>query len=152
VPSGWTLSADKEQILVLSSEEADTPIKSISSKVHVPAPIKIIMMFMSEADLLPSWMPSFLGLKERRLTQLGLFRKLLHIKIWVPWPFKDHEMVFNAMGCDVIEGHSSILVVVRSYDAIRIFMEKCTCRRSPATKVRIDISLARSIRAWWRKK
>ena len=82
----------------------------------------------------------------------GLFRKLLHIKIWVPWPFKDREMVFNAMGCDVIEGHSSILVVVRSYDAIRIFMEKCTCRRSPATKVRIDISLARSIRAWWRKK
>jgi len=143
--NGWKLSTDAEQIVVLYREEPDgNPIKSIACHFDVPAAIKIIMMLMSEADLLPSWMPPFLGLEVRRLAQPGRFRQLVYMKIWMPWPIKDREMVFDAMGCDVLEAYGGILVVVRSFDAERdsdlygnVHVPEVTSDR-----VRIDITLA----------
>ena len=96
-----------------------TEIKSIAADFDVFAPVKIVMMLMSEADLLPTWMPAFLGLEVRRLAQPSRFRQLIYLKIWLPWPFRDREMVFDAMGVDVIKEHGGILVVVRSYDVVR---------------------------------
>ena len=140
----WTLSTDAEQIVVLYRNEQDTPIHSIAAQFDVSAPIKVIMMLMAEADLLPSWMPSFLGLEVRRLAQPGRFRQLVYMKIWMPWPFKDREMVFDAMGCDLIEEHGGILVVVRSYDPTldADLYGTCDVPQITCDRVRIDITLA----------
>jgi hypothetical protein len=117
--TGWKLSTDAKGIEVLYRSEPSTPILSIAAHFDVMATVKVIMMLMSECELLPTWMPPFLGLEVRRLAQPSRFRQLVYMKAWMPWPFKDREMIIDAMGVDVIDEHNGILVVIRSYDAHR---------------------------------
>ena len=114
--AGWSESVDADGISVHYREEEGTPVKSVAVALDVPAAARNVAAIMYEADLLPTWLPSVLGIDCAVLERRGMFRELVYMKAYLPPPFANRYAVFDAMAVDAVDETGGFLIVVRSED------------------------------------
>ncbi|KAJ8613375.1 hypothetical protein CTAYLR_002299 [Chrysophaeum taylorii] len=113
----WRLAVDSGGIAVRSRPEATARFASVCVSLDLAASLSLVMTVVNEVSLLPSWMPEFLGFEARCIKQVSRFRQLVWIRVKLPFPFAPRDVVFDAMGVDVLDRpEPCILIVVRTPD------------------------------------
>ena len=99
----WTLQRDSDGIRTLHRHLEDNGVHSIRIEGIVDSPMFDILALLHEVDLFHTWLPSyaFLGLRSAGIIEepspVELFAR---IRVAVPWPFSDREVIFRCVGVD----------------------------------------------------
>lgn len=126
---GWVEVTDKRQIQTAYKEEQASPMHSIKVTGDVAADLFHVLTLINESDLLPTLIP--INIQVTKLKQISKFRQLLHIRLKLPWPFDDRDLVIVSRGVDLLKDGHVIIVgySVHSWDDVEIPPVASGCTR-----------------------
>lgn len=138
----WILATDSDGIQVDYRDEPNISLRSVAVCLEVQASALSIVPIMYEADLLPHFMPKFMGLDVKILENRGIFGKLVYMKLKMPFPFKNRYIVFDASAVDIVDERDGFLILIRSEDPS---IGKYDLPESSIGAVRAEINLAGAV-------
>ena len=117
---GWTQMHCHDDITVWYRAEEDSLFHSVRIDVEMDTSVFGAIAVMNEVDLWNLWVPSFnfpmrVGLRtSHQIKQISRASQSIYCAVNAPWPFKSRDAVLHAHGCDRLQQHRQITVVVDS--------------------------------------
>lgn len=117
--NGWKLKQDTDQLRVMYREGPEgTPYHTLLAEGYINGPLDNCICVSLESSLYPQWwpqltLPTFKVIESRCLKRIRIGEELSLVRVKVPWPVSNREVVFRYFALEYLE-EDIVIVLLKS--------------------------------------